>query len=124
MAIKVKDTTILNNYYERTGVFLWISYLRKKIILLLILGFATSCSKEAKPKKVTFDYNGKETKECTIRAGDGRGPYLPLGRMNERECYRKISKKCKDKKFKQVHRREGHFARGKFGSKIMIGLCK
>ncbi len=96
---------------------------KKIYFICLILNFITSCSETDIPKKITFDQNGNETKECTVRAADGRGSYLPLGVMSERVCYQKISKKCREVKFKQVHKRKGHFARGKFGNKIMIGLC-
>ena len=82
-----------------------------------------SCSKEKSFQPSTFDHSGKETKECSVRSADGRGPYISLGRMSERECSQNISRKCADKQFKQVHKRKGHFARGKFGSKITIGLC-
>lgn len=81
-----------------------------------------SCKKTVK-EKPTFDNAGNPTKVCGIRRGDGRGDYESLGRMNERECKREISKLCRKEKYKQVHKTKGHFARGRFGERITIGLC-
>lgn len=92
-------------------------------ILIFILCFSISCKKEAKIEKPIYDRYGNITKECSVRVGDGNGPYEPLGRMSSRECNKVISKYCTKTKYKQIHRHKGHFARGKFGKKIMIGLC-
>mgnify|MGYP003995869045 FL=1 len=99
-------------------------YMKSLIPFLVFCLLPISCSKKKEPIKPTFDQNGKETKECSVRAGNGRGGYQPLGRMNERDCHRIVSQYCKKPKYQQVHRRKGFFARGKFGSVIMIGTCE
>ena len=91
-------------------------------IYLLLSVFVLSCSKEA-PRIPTYNKHGIQTKECSIRDAKGRGPYEPLGLMIEEKCFQRISKLCSQIKFKQIHRTKGHFARGKFGKRIKIGLC-
>jgi len=94
-----------------------------RVILVLTIFSLVGCTKSIVQDKPTFDSLGKPTKICGIRAGDGRGPYEPLGRLSEDKCKREISKLCKKAKYKQIHRTKGHFARGKFGERIMIGTC-
>ena len=97
-----------------------VTFLSFLLSFLLIL--APGCKKD-EPKKKTFNRRGKETKQCGIRRGDGRGPYEPLGVVTSKACLKLISGYCNEDKFKQVHRSGGHFARGKFGDRIMIGSC-
>ncbi|OUR99581.1 hypothetical protein A9Q84_00745 [Halobacteriovorax marinus] len=94
-----------------------------KYLLLFQTILLIGCSKKKVQENATFDRRGKPTKLCSIRAGDGRGPYKPLGRLNERECKKSISKLCNEELYKQIHRTKGHFARGKYGERIMIGTC-
>lgn len=97
--------------------------LRISIVLVFFNLLFSSCNKEEKPQRPTFDRYGVETKDCSIRQADGMGPYEPLGRYTSHKCFLEISKLCNKKKYKQIHRTKGHFARGKFGKRIKIGIC-
>ncbi|WP_127715919.1 hypothetical protein [Halobacteriovorax sp. HLS] len=94
----------------------------KNLIIFNTLLLLSSCSKEA-PKEIEYDSSGRIIEECSIRNADGRGPYHSIGRTHEIECIRKISKLCNESRYKQVHKTKGHFARGKFGTRITIGTC-
>jgi hypothetical protein len=91
------------------------------LFILVSLTFSSSCSKE----KViaVYDSQGIEIRDCGIRAADGRGPYELIGKYHLKRCQKEVAKLCNKKKFKQVHKTKGHFARGKFGEKIVIGTC-
>ena len=92
-------------------------------IFLYVLIFSYACSKKEESIEVSYDHNGKMVLLCSVRDAEGRGPYEPIKRVNEAQCERLISQKCRKKKYKQIHRNGGHFARGKFGKKILIGTC-
>ena len=96
--------------------------MKLSVLSILVLIFI-ACSKDVKEQEVTYDQYGNQTHECSIRDAKGYGPYEPLGRVSDRECKSLISKLCNKKKYKQVHKHKGHFARGKFKDKIMIGTC-
>ncbi len=93
------------------------------LFIILVSVFLLSCSKSKQAPVVQFDSSGRELKECSIRNGDGRGPYNLIGIMNEKDCKKKISALCLEDRYKQIHKTKGHFARGKFGDRITIGTC-
>jgi len=91
--------------------------------LVVIISLLFSSCKKDPGEAVSYDSDGKELKECGVRAADGRGPYDLIGKMNKEDCDYNVSLKCKELKYRQIHRIKGHFARGKFGERIVIGTC-
>jgi hypothetical protein len=97
----------------------------KPVVFVSILIILIGCNDDkVSNEKPTYDSAGQETKECRVRAADGSGPYNYLGRFTVRKCERAISDVCKKTKYKQRHKDGGYFARGKFGYKILIGVCR